>query len=167
MLEIYAPFVAGTATSFEEQVPAVEAFRDRVTATTRTHPWVVAEVGGAIAGYAYASQHRVRAAYRWSTEVAVYVGPAFHRAGVGRALYSELIARLRAQRFVNAYAIITLPNDPSVRFHESLGFERCGLYPRAGFKHGRWHDVGWWALRLAEVDRPDDPLPPDPQGDLG
>jgi phosphinothricin acetyltransferase len=163
MLDIYAPYVERTAISFEEEVPALDTFRERVAAVSRTHPWLVAESDGVIAGYAYGTQHRSRASYRWSVEVAVYVGDRFQRAGLGRALYTELFEELRAQEFVNAYAGITLPNDASVRLHESVGFRPIGVFERIGFKLGRWHDVGWWGLRLREDEHPAEPVPPDPE----
>jgi phosphinothricin acetyltransferase len=94
-------------------------------------------------------------------ETAVYVSERFHRAGVGRALYAELFAELRAQGFMNAYAGITLPNDASVRLHQAVGFRPVGVFERIGFKLGRWHDVGWWQLRLADDDHPAEPMPPD------
>jgi L-amino acid N-acyltransferase YncA len=160
MLAIYAPYVLESSVSFEEELPTVDAFADRIESGMRTHPWLVAEAGGAVVGYAYASMHRARAAYRWSTEVSAYVSNSTHRSGVGRALYLELFERLRALGFVNAFAGITLPNDPSVGFHEALGFAPIGRFPKIGFKRGRWHDVGWWALRLREDDRPTDPRRP-------
>ncbi len=160
MRSIYAPFVESSGVSFEEAVPDETTFRARVESGARTHPWLVAELDGRLAGYAYASVHRARAAYRWSAEVSVYVAEGFRRAGLGRALYLELFERLRALGYLNAFAGITLPNPASVRLHESLGFEPVGVFRRIGFKHGRWHDVGWYALRLGEDDHPSEPRSP-------
>ncbi len=160
MREIYAPWITESAVSFEEQVPSVEAFRERIVIGSETHPWLVAELDGEVAGYAYASPHRTRSAYRWCVEVSAYVGERFRRAGVGRALYLALFARLREQGFANAYAGITLPNPSSVALHESVGFKAIGVFEKIGFKHGRWHDVGWWGLRLREEDQPGEPMKP-------
>ena len=146
---IYAPHVRDGVASFEEVPPSADAMADRMRRTMATHPWVVDEREGTVAGYAYASAHRSRAGYRWAVDVAVYVHPARHRGGVGRALYGELLARLRAQGFRTACAGITLPNDASVGLHEALGFTPVGLYRDIGFKHGSWHDVGWWQRDLA------------------
>jgi L-amino acid N-acyltransferase YncA len=157
MVAIYAPYVVQNAVSFEEIVPSAAEFAARIENGSRTHPWLVAELDGEIAGYAYASSHRARAAYRWCVEVSVYIGARFRRAGLGRALYRALFERLRERGFVNAYAGITLPNDASVRLHEALGFSPIGVFERIGFKQGRWHDVGWYALRLREDEQPDDP----------
>jgi phosphinothricin acetyltransferase len=96
--------------------------------------------------------------------VSVYLDPAHHRRGLGRALYEELFARLREQRIHVACAGITLPNDASVGLHESLGFEPVGIYRGIGWKAGAWHDVGWWQLRLVPPSDdgapPPEPLPP-------
>jgi L-amino acid N-acyltransferase YncA len=159
-LEIYASYVRDTAISFEEVVPTQAEFTERIRAHARTHPWLVFEASSGIAGYAYASQHRSRAAYRWAADVTVYVAPGRHRHGVGRRLYSELFGRLRKQGFHVACAGITLPNPASVGLHESLGFEPVGVYRRIGWKAGAWHDVGWWQL---ELQPPTPGAPPDPQ----
>jgi L-amino acid N-acyltransferase YncA len=159
---IYAPFVSDSATSFETVVPDVEEIRRRIDEQRASYPWLVFESNGTIAGYAYASAHRARQAYRWSVDVSVYVDRIVHRRGIGRALYQTLFDLLRRQRFVNAYAGITLPNAASVALHESLGFEPIGVYRQVGFKFDRWHDVGWWHLRLMEHPRcPADPLLPE------
>ena len=161
---IYAPYVEGSAVSFEELVPGADAFAARIAQLGATHPWLVCERDGALAGFAYGATHRLRAAYRWAADVSVYVDPAHHRRGVGRALYDELLARLRAQRLQVACAGITLPNAASVGLHESLGFELVGIYRGIGWKAGAWRDVGWWQLRLiAPQDGdgpPAEPLPP-------
>ena len=162
---IYAPFVRDTVVSFESDPPDVEEMRARIAGTLATHPWVVREIDGAVAGYAYAAKHRERIGYQWSTDVSCYVHPDFHRRGVGRALYLALFRVLRAQGFVNAYAGIALPNAASVGLHESVGFVPLGTYRGVGFKLGRWHDTGWWSLRLQEP--PASPAPPTPLARLG
>ena len=107
--------------------------------------------------YAYASKHRERAAYRWCVDVSVYIRDSCRRSGVGRALYTSLFTLLRLQGFYAAHAGVTLPNEASVGLHESLGFRPVGVYPRVGFKDGRWYDVGWWQLALR--DRSEEPGP--------
>lgn len=160
-LEIYAPYVTDTAISFEVQVPTLEEFTARMRETTRTHPWLVVQDQGRIAGYAYASRHRTRAAYRWAADVTVYVSAAAHRSGVGRRLYTELLERLRIQNFRVACAGITLPNVASVGLHRAMGFEEVGVYRRIGWKAGAWHDVSWWQLELApEGGTPLEPVCP-------
>ena len=151
---IYRPIVEQTAISFEAIPPTTQDVARRVAETTTTHPWLVCERGGRIAGYAYASPHRTRAAYRWSVDTSVYVAQEHQRAGIGRGLYVSLFAILAAQGYFTAYAGIALPNPASVALHESVGFTPIGVYRRVGFKHGAWHDVGWWQLTLRELETP-------------
>ena len=161
---IYAPAVAATAISFELDPPDAAEMARRVAAVLEYAPWLVLERGGAVTGYAYATPHRERAAYRWSVDTSVYVGEAHRGAGVGRALYERLLALLRAQGYYVAHAGITLPNPASVALHERLGFAPVGVYPAVGWKHGAWHDVGWWRLPLRAPDGP--PAPPRPVADV-
>jgi phosphinothricin acetyltransferase len=153
---IYRPFVAESAISFEDEPPTAEAMASRVASTVG--PWLVFERDGRVVGYAYGSKHRDRAAYAWSVDVSVYVDIARHRAGIGCALYTSLLALLRLQGFYAAHAGITLPNVASVGLHESFGFRPVGVYPKVGYKRGAWHDVGWWQLTLRE--RQGEPAPP-------
>ena len=88
---IYAPYVLETTISFEEVPPGVEEMAGRIASITQHYPYFVAEADGAVIGYAYASQHRTRAAYRTSVDVAVYTVRGGQRRGVGRALYSALL----------------------------------------------------------------------------
>ena len=157
---IYAPFITDSATSFEAVVPDVAEMAGRIQAYAATHPWLVFERDREVVGYAYASPHRARKAYQWSAEVSVYIDARAHRCGVGRALYRALFELLRRQRYVNAFAGVTLPNSSSVGLHESMGFVPVGVFKQIGFKFDQWHDVGWWHLRLRDDPRPDsDPLP--------
>jgi L-amino acid N-acyltransferase YncA len=145
---IYRPIVESTAISFEVDPPDEREMRRRIDETTRVYPWLVCDIGGVIAGYAYAAKHNVRAAYQWSVNSSVYVDAASRRAGVGQGLYLSLFAILAAQGHFNAYAGITLPNSASVGLHEHMGFEPVGVYRKVGHKLGAWHDVGWWQLAL-------------------
>ncbi len=158
---IYAPFVRDTVISFEEQPPDADELARRIERTSRSHPWLVSELDGQVSGFAYGALHRERAAYRWATDVTVYVDPAYHRRGIGRSLYTSLFELLVRQGFHVACAGVTLPNEASVRLHESLGFLPVGVYRRIGFKFGAWWDVGWWQLRLtgAGAEPPAEPRP--------
>ena len=161
---IYEPFVRETAISFEEDPPSEAEMARRIRDTLVRYPWLVAELDGALAGYAYASAHRERAAYRWAVDVTVYVDPAHQRRGIGRALYETLFERLAAQGFRMACAGITLPNPASVALHERVGFEPVGVYRRIGWKFGHWPDVAWYqrSLMPAGGDPPAEPRPPSP-----
>jgi phosphinothricin acetyltransferase len=150
LLAIYRPFVTHTSVSFELEPPTVEEFAQRIATSQAKWAWLVAEEEGAIAGYAYASPFRARAAYQWSVEMSAYIDPGFHGRGVGRALYERLIEILVAKGYCTAYAGITLPNEASVRFHQALGFAPVGVFRRAGRKFGAWHDVSWWQRPLQD-----------------
>ncbi|PKB79385.1 MAG: GNAT family N-acetyltransferase [SAR202 cluster bacterium Io17-Chloro-G9] len=158
MLDIYAPIVRITAISFELEPPTVSEFKSRVTEYLEVDPWLVCELDGLIAGYAYASRHRARAAYQWSVDVSVYVAEDQHRLGIGRALYTSLLQCLRLQGYYHAYAGITLPNPASIALHESMGFQPVGVYQNVGYKLGQWHSVGWWQLALQNHSAPEPPF---------
>jgi L-amino acid N-acyltransferase YncA len=161
---IYAPHVTGSAISFELEPPTAAEMAARIAAVLPIAPWLVLERAGGVAGYAYAARHRDRAAYQWSVDASVYVRADHMRRSVGRALYTSLFALLRVQGFHAVHAGATLPNPASVGLHESMGFRAIGVYPAVGFKHGAWHDVSWWQLRIR--DRADLPsTPPRPRRD--
>ena len=156
LLEIYRPFVERTAVSLEVELPSCEEFAARMSAILATHEWLVAEQQGMVVGYAYGCKHREREAYRFSAEVSAYVTGPMRCVGVGRALYGRLFERLAELGYCNALAGIVLPNEPSVAFHQRLGFASVGVYHGSGFKLGRWHDVAWFERRLrhgAPADR--------------
>jgi len=151
---IYRPIVEETPISFEAEAPSPDAMRSRIMDKAEERPWLVCELDGRIAGFANASPHRSRDAYRWSVDSSIYVGKAFRRRGVARALYTALFGVLRAQGYVNVFAGVTLPNPASVALHESMGFQPVGVYRRVGYKQGAWHDVGWWQRALQDVQAP-------------
>ena len=166
---VYRPYVLDSAISFELDPPGADVIHQRMLAAPRL-PWFVAVRGDAghgdavhgeaVVGYAYASRHRDRLAYRWSVDVTVYLLLAERGRGTGRALYDRLLTEVTELGYVTAFAGITLPNEASVALHEALGFLPVGVFACAGFKQGRWHDVGWWqrTLRAAPAS-PNEPLP--------
>jgi L-amino acid N-acyltransferase YncA len=166
---IYAPYVRDTPISFEKEPPDEHEMRRRLEKTLTRLPWLVAVESGAVVGYAYASPHHERFAYRFAVDSSVYVAESARGRGLGRRLYRVLFALLERQGFVAAHAGITLPNAASVGLHESFGFEPVGVYRGVGFKLGAWHDVGWWQRPLApRRDRPAEPRALDAlRGDAG
>lgn len=151
LLGIYRPFVESSVVSFELEVPSIGEFRKRIEKCVAGWAWLVAEIEGRCAGYAYASALREREAYRWSAETSAYVHPDHYRSGVGRRLYLALFDALAAKGFCNAFACIALPNDASIEFHRALGFKHVGVFNAVGRKFSAWHDVSWWQLRLRET----------------
>lgn len=157
--QIYRPIVRDTHISFEQTVPAVGEIADRIDKTLTLYPWLVCEIDSRVAGYAYASAFRVRAAYQWTAETTVYIHSDFQRRGVSRALYSSLLAVLREQGYCTAIGVIALPNEGSIRAHEAMGFRKVGIFKNIGHKAGNWRDTGWWQLELR-------PPPQQPQAPL-
>ena len=153
---IYAPYCETNVVSFEAVAPSPDEIASRITLFGADRPWLVLEDLGGVIGYAYASAHHERAAYRWSVSTAVYVSSAHHRRGIGRALYTTLFELLRNLGYFRATAGITLPNAGSVGLHEAFGFTLVGVYRDIGFKMGAWRDVAWYQAELQ-------PLVPDPQ----
>jgi L-amino acid N-acyltransferase YncA len=157
---IYSEVVTTSAISFEEQSLDREEMARRIRRTLETNPWLVADSNGEVAGYALASSHRKRSAYRWSVDISAYVARDFRGRGIGRLLYDELLVILGAQGYANVYAGIALPNPASEALHRAIGMELIGVYERVGFKLGAWWDVAWYGLRLAEPQgAPADPTP--------
>ena len=150
ILEIYSPFILDTAVTFEETVPEEDSFWERMQLIMSELPFLVCEIDGRIAGYAYASGYRSRASYRWTKEVSVYIHPDFHRKRVGLALYTSMNEMVRYQGIADLLAIITLPNESSVSFHEYVGYRKCGEFSKVGYKLNHWQDVGWFELFLQD-----------------
>lgn len=153
ILEIYAPFILDTAVTFEETVPDEESFWERIQGIMAELPFLVCDVEGRIAGYAYASGYRSRASYRWSKEVSVYIHPDFQRKKVAHALYTSLHEMVRFQGIANLLAIITMPNEPSVAFHEYFGYRKCAEFTNVGYKLGQWQNVGWFELFIQDENQ--------------
>lgn len=158
---IYRPAVEASLATFEEVPPDAAEMAGRIRTTLGRTPWLVAaDPRGAVLGYAYAAPHRDRPGYRWSIDLSAYVHPEQLGRGIGGALYRELIALVRRQRFINAFAGIALPNAASVALHRSIGMTPVGVYPHVGYKHGRWVDVAWFGMALGDRDVPPaEPIP--------
>lgn len=158
ILDIYAPYIKNTSFTFETEVPTIQEFAERISHYLESWPWLVCEVGGMIAGYAYAGRYRERTGYQWCTECSIYMHEQFRKKGIGRKLYQQLFEILKRQGFRNVYAVINTPNDNSVDFHEHCGFSFFAMYENVGWKLGKWKNVGWWRLILNEFS--DNPAPP-------
>ncbi|MEI9806790.1 MAG: N-acetyltransferase family protein [Bacteroidota bacterium] len=150
ILAIYAPYITDTSFTFEAEAPSPDVFAERITSYLDNWPWLVCVIDGRIAGYAYGSKYRERVGYQWCVECSVYVHDDFMRMGVGKTLYTPLFEILQQQGYRNVYAVINLPNERSVRFHEDCGFKWFATYENVGYKLGKWKNVGWWQLIINE-----------------
>ncbi len=149
---IYRHYVENSVATFEEVAPDAREMENRIQATlTGGFPWLVAEEGGAILGYAYAGPFHKRSAYRFTVENSVYVAHAQHRRGIARALMLDLIARCTALGYRQMIAKISI-EGASPEFHAALGFKPAGVFKGVGFKFGRWIDVVEMQLALGEGD---------------
>ena len=136
---IYAHHVLHGSASYDTEPPPEAAFREKIRWVVGSGwPFLVAESGGEILGYAYATQFRDRAAYRWTAEDSIYVRADSVGQGVGRTLLKELLERSEAFGFRQMIAVIGGGEEASVRLHAALGFREAGRLDAAGWKHGRW-----------------------------
>ena len=148
--EIYNWYIANTVITFEVDPVSEDEMARRIAGVLANHEWLVLERAGELLGYAYAGRFRERAAYGQATESTIYLRHDLPGKGFGGPLYAELIRRTFARGYRHLVGAIALPNEPSVRLHERLGFVPAGRLVRIGYKFGRWIDVGNWQL-----ERPD------------
>ena len=139
---IYAQSVSTGTASFELEPPDEAEMARRMQALfDGGYPYIVAEIGGAIAGYAYAGSYRPRPAYRFSVEDSIYVDPNAQRRGVGRVLLEHLIEECERRGFRQMIAVIgDSAQTPSIELHRALGFRMVGTVENVGYKFGRWLD---------------------------
>lgn len=146
---IYSHFVLTSVITFEEEpVAGPEMARRIADVQSNGLPWLVAARGEQILGFAYANKWKTRAAYRFSTEVTVYVRDGLARSGIGSQLYSALFTALKAAGVHAVIGGVALPNEASVRLHEKFGFRKVAHFSEVGFKFDRWIDVAYWQLNL-------------------
>ncbi|HUQ97861.1 MAG TPA: arsinothricin resistance N-acetyltransferase ArsN1 family B [Gemmatimonadaceae bacterium] len=143
--EIYNHYVANSIVTFEEEpVPPAEIARRISAVQAAGLPWIVAEDGGKIAGYAYATQWKERIGYRFSVETTIYLAQGFFGQGIGTRLYAELFRLLEAGGTKSAIGGIALPNNASVALHEKMGMKKVAEFERVGVKFDQWINVGYW-----------------------
>lgn len=157
LLEIYSYYVENTAITFEYDTPSAEEFLGRMRLTSACYPYLVAEEGGTVLGYAYAGAFVGRAAYDRSCETTVYLDRGAQKRGLGRLLYAALEDRLRAMGILNLYACIAYPEAEdeyltwnSAAFHAHLGFSKVGEFHKCGHKFGRWYNMIWMEKLIGE-----------------
>lgn len=158
--QIYKPFISDTIISFETTVPPINDFNQRINNTLVFLPWIVCILKDKVVGYTNASKYRKRKAYQWSVEVSVYIALEYRRRNIATALYTSLFSILELQNFKNLLAGISLPNNASILFHESMGFKKIAEYDKIGYKFGKWHSVGWWQKSFDKmINPPHYPIP--------
>lgn len=165
LLAIYAPYIEQTAITYEYEVPTVEEFALRIGHTLEKYPYLVAESGKEIVGYAYAGPLHERAAYDWSVELSVYVKMDRKGQGIGRKLYERLEEILRKQGIVHAAACIAYPeqddeylNRDSVHFHEKMHYTMVGRFHNCAYKFDRWYGMVWMEKQIGESCKKQPPV---------
>jgi phosphinothricin acetyltransferase len=149
LADIYNPYVLGTAITFEESAVTSQDMAVRIAEAADAHlPFLVAQAAGVPVGFACATRWKGRCAYRHTAETTVYVEQSHWRGGVGRAVYIALLDLLKRSGCHAAIGGIALPNESSIRLHESLEFVQVAHFREVGFKFGRWIDVGYWQRLL-------------------
>lgn len=163
LLDIYAPYVRHTAITFEYRVPSEEEFENRLLRTLEKYPYLTAQEGDRLLGYAYASAFKGRAAYDWSVETSIYVRQGCTGKGIGGALYGALEDLLRRQHICNLCACIAYPNPESIAFHEHFGYRTAAHFHASGFKQDKWYDMIWMEKELSPHTIPPLPFIPFPE----
>lgn len=157
LLNIYAPYVINTAITFEYDVPSVEEFASRIAHSLEKYPYLIAEEGGNILGYAYTSPFHDRPAYDWAVETSIYVDQNIKHRGIGRKLHDALESTLREQGILNMNACIAYPPEEdehldknSVEFHAHMGYRLVGEFYKCGYKFNRWYNMVWMEKLIGE-----------------
>jgi len=147
---LYNYYIENTSITFEEESVSQRDMEDRIRNVTSQLPWYVYYEEETLLGYAYASPWRVRQAYRFSVETTVYVQQGYSGKGIGMSLYKRLLEELKKRGYHLAIGGIALPNEPSRKIHEKLGFRKAAHFREMGYKFNTWLDVGYWEKNLEE-----------------
>ncbi|KXG88104.1 GNAT family N-acetyltransferase [Agrobacterium bohemicum] len=152
--EIYRHAVLHGTASFEIEPPSADTMIERRQALIAGgFPYVVAEVEGTVAGYAYAGAHRARPAYGATVEDSIYVDPERKGLGIGKTLLLSLIDEATVRGFRQMVAVVgDADNAASIGVHRAAGFEMVGTLKSIGWKHGRWLDIVLMQRPLGEAD---------------
>ena len=145
---IYAHYVTHTVVTFDTKVPSEKEMCERLQTIIRNCPaWVCVEEGK-IAGYCYAHEWKTKKAYSATAETTIYLHPDYLRKGYGRILMEQLIKDCRERSYHTLVACITIPNEPSVKLHEKLGFKQVSHFHEVGRKFDKWLDAADYELIL-------------------
>jgi len=150
--EIYNYYVENTNISFEEQSVLEKEMEQRIRKVVRIYPWIVYELDKKVLGYAYISRWKERSAYRFTAEDTVYVKNEALGRDIGKALLGRLIEETYKYDIRVLIAVIGLPNEKSVKLHESFGFKKAAHFTKVGYKNKEWIDVGYWELQIEKKE---------------
>ena len=158
LVGIYSYYVLNTAITYEYAVPSCEEFAARIRSVLEKYPYLIAERGGEILGYAYAGTFIARSAADWAVETTVYLSRTAKGLGLGRKLYEALENILREQGILNLNAAIAAPigaddeylTRNSIDFHAHMGYRFVGEFQYNGHKFGRWYDLVWMEKHIGE-----------------
>lgn len=164
--EIYKPYVEqeSIVVNSEHSVPTMEELKERFDLVTKECPWLVCEIDGKVAAYAYASKPFKREGYKWNVELSIYADGAYHGRRLAAALYESLIEILKIQGYYNVYACILSMNEKSLKFHEKYGFKVMTIFENVVYKYNQWFNVIWMKKTLKEFDK--EPVEPIALGEI-
>ncbi len=148
LTDIYNYYVLNTIITFDHIPYSKEDYQEKITRIASEFPCIIFEENNEIVGYAYASKWRAKPAYNFTVESTVYLNHSAKRNGIGTKLYAELLKRLKEQNYHTVIGGISLPNAPSIKFHEKFGFKKAAHFKEVGLKFGKWIDVAFWQLDL-------------------
>lgn len=148
LLDIYNYYVLHSVATFDLEALSFEMFKNKIETINADFPFLVYEEHNNILGFAYGSRFRPKPAYNPVVESTVYVKHDAHGKQIGTKLYAELLKQLRQGNFHTVLGVLTIPNTGSVKLHENFGFKKVAHLSEVGYKFDKWHDVGFWQLKL-------------------
>ena len=171
ILQIYEYYILNSHVTFEEEVPTLMEFTERVNDIHKKYPFLVFVENEKVLGYSYANLFRTRNAYRFTTEVCkckkisdytnlfinwkiifrwLYVDKNHFGKKIGSNLYAKLLSILKEQGYHSAIGCLAVPNDSSIKLHKNFGFKNCGNFEETGYKFNQWYSTEFWQLMLED-----------------
>ena len=148
LLDVYNYYVENSIVTFDLEPLSLKAFKEKMLRISKIYPFIVFEENNEVLGYAYGSRWRPKPAYNKTVESTVYVKHGEHGKQIGTKLYAELLSLLKQENYHVVLGGLTLPNEASVKLHEKFGYKQVAHFKAVGFKFNKWHDVGFWQLKL-------------------
>lgn len=148
LVNIYNYYVVNSIVTLDLIPFSILDFEEKINSISKKFPFIVFEVQNEVLGYAYANTFRTKPAYKNTVELTVYLKYTELGKQIGKKLYSELLQQLKIQNYHVVIGGLTLPNDASIKLHETFGFEKVAHFKEVGYKFDKWHDVGFWQLKL-------------------